>query len=296
MDTAQPPLPRPRMTDSTQAPFTLRDGLNIALYDWPLPLRWRPRAVVLIVHGLGEHAWRYDILAQRLNQWGFCVRAFDQRGHGESGGARGVLPDDDALLDDLAEVLADTRRHLSEPWACPLILLGHSMGGLVAASFVQREIAPVDGLVLSSPALDAGIGPLQRKLMRLLYRWAPNLSLPNGLDPGFISHDAAQVQAYRADRLVHDRISARLAFFIDSNGPHVVAAAPSWSVPTLLLYAGADRLVRPEGSRGFAAVAPPQRVQSHCLQGQFHEIFNEADPSLAYSTLQQWLDGFAPAP
>ena len=58
------------MTDTTQAPFTLRDGLNIALFDWPLPPRQRPRAVVLIVHGLGEHAWRYDGLARRLNQWG----------------------------------------------------------------------------------------------------------------------------------------------------------------------------------------------------------------------------------
>ena len=117
------------MSDTTQAPFTLRDGLNLALYDWPLPLRMRPRAVVLIVHGLGEHAWRYDALAQRLNDWGFCVRAYDQRGHGESGGAQGVLPDDDALLTDLSEVLDDTRRHLANPWACPLILFGHSMGG-----------------------------------------------------------------------------------------------------------------------------------------------------------------------
>src|SRR5690606_34986185 len=119
-------------------------------FDWPLPSRRRPRGVVVIVHGLGEHAWRYDTLAQRLNQWGFAVRAYDQRGHGESGGAQGVLPDEDALLDDLVEVLDDTRRHIAEPWACPLILLGHSMGGLVAATLVRRRLAAVDQLVLSS--------------------------------------------------------------------------------------------------------------------------------------------------
>ena len=79
------------MTDTTQAPFTLRDGLNIALFDWPLPTRWRPRGVVLIVHGLGEHAWRYDAMAQRLNEWGFHVRSYDQRGHGGSGGAGGRI-------------------------------------------------------------------------------------------------------------------------------------------------------------------------------------------------------------
>lgn len=283
------------MIDSTQSPFTLRDGLNVATYDWPLPSRQRPRAVILIVHGLGEHAWRYDDVAQRLNEWGFSVRAYDQRGHGESGGEPGVLPDDDALLDDLAEVVDDTRRHITQPWACPLILLGHSMGGLVAATFVQRQIEPVDGLVLSSPAFDTGMTRFQRALTRLLYRWAPNLTLPNGLDANAISHDPAIVQAYQNDRLVHNRISARLAHFIDSNGPRVVAAAPSWAVPTLLMYAGADLLVRPEGSRAFAAVAPPQWVSSRRLDGQFHEIFNETDPSTAYATLSAWLDHQAPA-
>lgn len=281
--------------DTTEAPFTLRDGLNIALYDWPLPGRRRPRAVVLIVHGLGEHAWRYDPLAQRLNDWGFAVRAYDQRGHGDSGGQRGVLPDDDALLEDLYEVVDDTRRHIAQPWACPLILLGHSMGGLVAATFVQRALAPVDALVLSSPALDAGLGALQKRLIALLYRWAPDFTVANGLDARRISHDPAVVQAYQQDKRVHNRISARLAHFIARNGPQVVAAAPTWRLPTLLLYAGADHLVRPAGSRAFAAMAPRACVTSQCLDGQYHEIFNEADPSAAYSALKTWLDGMAPA-
>ena len=283
------------MSDSTQAPFTMRDGLNIALFDWPLPVRQRPRGVVLIVHGLGEHAWRYDAMAQRLNEWGFHVRAYDQRGHGGSGGARGVLPSDDALLADLLEIIEATRVHLTEPWACPLILLGHSMGGLVVSTLVQRGLAPVDHLVLSSPALDAGIGPVQKRLIALLKRWAPNLTLPNGLDVQALSHDPAVVAAYQKDPMVHDRISARLADFIDRNGPEVVAAAPTWTVPTLLLYAEQDRLVRPQGSRAFAAVAPKPLVSSHCLKDQYHEIFNEADPSPAFGALKEWLAEQVPA-
>ena len=282
------------MADTTQAPFTLSDGLNLALYDWPLPLRRRPRGVVLIVHGLGEHAWRYDPLAQRLNEWGFCVRAFDQRGHGESGGARGVIPHEDALLDDLAEVVDDSRRHIAQPWACPLILLGHSMGGLVAAAFVQRRMAPVDLLVLSSPAFQTGIGGIQRKLIHLLHRFAPNLALGNGLDASKISHDLEVVRAYQKDRLVHDRISARLASFIDETGPKVMAAAPGWSVPTLLMYAAEDRLVRPEGSKAFAKAAPRSVVSSQRFEGLYHEIFNEDDPSEVFATLRRWLDGRAP--
>ncbi|MBS3998328.1 MAG: lysophospholipase [Hydrogenophaga sp.] len=283
------------MSDTTQAPFTLRDGLNLALYDWPLPMRWRPRGVVLIVHGLGEHAWRYDPVADRLNEWGFCVRAYDQRGHGDSGGGRGALPSDDALLDDLAEVLDDTRRHIAEPWACPLILMGHSMGGLVASSFVQRGLAPVDALVLSSPALDAGMGVVQQQLVSLLYRWAPNFALSNGLDVRKISHSTAVVDAYQRDRLVHDRISARLARFIEQNGPRVLAAAPHWTVPTLLMYAGADALVRPAGSQAFAQQAPATVLTSRCFEGLYHEIFNEEDPSEVFTTLRGWLNRLVPA-
>lgn len=284
------------MSDTTQAPFTLRDGLNLAIYDWPLSTRRRPRAVVLIVHGLGEHAWRYDAVAHRLNDWGFCVRAYDQRGHGDSGGRQGVLPYEDALLDDLAEVLEDTRSHIAEPWSCPLVLMGHSMGGLVASTFVQRAMAPVDGLVLSSPALATGIGGAMRKLIDLLHRFAPSLALSNGLDARKISHSEAVVDAYQKDRLVHDRITARLARFIDSNGPRVVAAAPLWKVPTLLMYAGADKLVAPAGSRAFAAAAPRERVTSQCFEDLYHEIFNEADPSAVFEALKNWLDRQAPVP
>ena len=282
------------MFETTQAPFTLRDGLNIALFDWPLPVRQRARGVVLIVHGLGEHAWRYDAMAQRLNEWGFHVRSYDQRGHGGSGGARGVLPSEDALLDDLLEIIEDSQMHMSEPWECPLILLGHSMGGLIAATLVHRGLAQVDSLVLSSPALDAGISGFQKKLIGLLERWAPDLTLSNGLDVQALSHDAEVVAAYQRDPMVHARISARLAGFIDRNGPLVVASAPTWTMPTLLLYAGMDRLVRPEGSRAFAAVAPAAVVTSRCLEGQFHEIFNEADPSQAYGELRRWLEAQAP--
>jgi len=282
------------MSDTTQAPFTLRDGLNIAVYDWPLPMRQRPRAVVLLVHGLGEHAWRYDPLATRLNEWGFCVRAYDQRGHGESGGRRGVLPDDDALLDDLAEVLDDTRRHIAQPWSCPLIVLGHSMGGVVSAAYALRAQATgqngVDALVLSSPALEPGLGVFQRALVSLLYRLAPDLAVGNGLDTSKLSHDEAVVTAYRKDRRVHNRISARLARFIAQNGARVMAAAPQWRVPTLLLYAGADHLVDPAGSRTFAQRAPRHVVMAQGFDALYHELFNERDPSAVFGTLRAWLD------
>lgn len=288
------------------APFTARDGENLALYEWPMQA-WQtddalpPRAVVLIVHGLGEHASRYDHVARQLLDWGFAVRAYDQRGHGESGGARGGLSSEALLLEDLAEVVDDTRqraqrlpRASGKPAApLPLILLGHSLGGLVAGRFVSLQVRPVDGLVMSSPALDPGLNVLQKLLLATLPAIAPNLRINNGLKPEFISHDKQVVSRYLADPLVHAKISARLARFIATAGPATVAAADTWRTPTLLMYAGADKLVNPAGSRAFAEAAGRHHarvVTSRCFDELYHELFNELDAAPVFATLKAWLD------
>ncbi|MBL8335836.1 MAG: lysophospholipase [Rhodoferax sp.] len=277
------------MSGSNFSPLTAQDGTHLVVVDWPLS-KGPVRGVVLIVHGLGEHAWRYDHVAERLNSWGFAVRAYDQFGHGESMGQRGALPSEDRLLSDLAEVVDESRFRMSA--STPLILLGHSMGGLVAGRFVAQARRPVQALVMSSPALDPGLNPFQKLLLAVLPRIAPDLRVGNGLDARFISHDPAVVAAYKADPLVHDRISARLALFIAQNGPATVAAAPAWTVPTLLMYAGDDRLVQPQGSRRFAQAAPPDVVTARCFDGLYHEIFNELAPQReqVFAELQRWLD------
>jgi alpha-beta hydrolase superfamily lysophospholipase len=279
-------------TLSTLSNFTTADGDNLAVQDWPLDSGVRLRGLVLIVHGLGEHAGRYQHVARRLNGWGFAVRSYDQCGHGESSGARGSLPGDTRLLDDLADLIDNTRARL--PAGTPLILLGHSMGGLVAARFVSLGLRAVDALVLSSPALDTGMSPFQKLLVAVLPRIAPNLRVGNGLNADFLSHDPAVVRAYRADPLVHDRISARLARFFATEGPATIAAAPNWDLPTLLLYAGDDRLVSPQGSRRFAEAAPADIVSAVCFETLYHEIFNEPAGGTAshpvIDALRKWLD------
>ena len=150
------------LISSTLTTFTAADGENLAVQDWPLPEGMMARGTVLLVHGLGEHVGRYDALAQRLNAWGYAVRGYDQYGHGESGGPRGGLNTDTRLLEDLGDLVDATRART--PAGQPLVLLGHSMGGLVAARFVALNMRPVDALVLSSPALDAGLGAVQKML------------------------------------------------------------------------------------------------------------------------------------
>lgn len=275
-------------TESTLSTFAAVDGEQLMLQEWPLPPQLAQRGTVIVVHGLGEHAGRYDRLARRLNDCGFAVRGYDLYGHGESGGPRGGLSSDTRLLDDLADIV-DSTRHRMEP-GTPLLLLGHSLGALVAARLVALGMAPVDGLILSSPAFNAGFTRFQQLLLAVLPALLPNLRVGNGLQPQYLSHDPAVVAAYRADPQVHDRISARLARFIALSGPAVLAAAPRWTVPTLLLYAGDDRLVNPQGSRDFAAAAPPKLVQSQCFDGLYHEIFNEPDAQPVFDALQTWID------
>ncbi len=278
------------MSDSFLSPLTAADGENIAILDWPLPRDAQRRGTVLIVHGLGEHAARYQALAGWLNTQGFAVRAHDQYGHGDSGGERGALPYYERLLEDLSDVVDGTRLRMGP--SEPLILLGHSMGGMVAAHFVAQTVQRVEALVLSSPAFDPGLNPLQKLLLATLPQFVPNLRLGNGLKLKYLSHDPKVVAAYQRDPTVHDRISVRLASLIAKAGAECIATAPRWPIATLLLYAGEDKLVNPQGSHAFAAAAPSALVQAHCFEHMYHEIFNEPDRAEVLAVLQTWLQRF----
>lgn len=272
--------------------LTLADGTELRLHAWPATAGHRGQ--VLIVHGLGEHAGRYAHVAAALNAQGWQVNAYDQRGHGASTGARGALPGAEALCEDLAAVIGRVR---SGPG--PFVLLGHSMGGLLAARYVAEALAqkpalwsrPVDALVLSSPALEADLTTAQKLQLAMAGTLAPNMALGNGLKPEWVSRDPAVVRAYVADPLNHDRITPRLARFIVDGGVLVRARAPQWRVPTLLMWAGADRCVAPAGSAAFAADAPKAVVQHRCFDGLAHEIFNEPEQAEVLSHLTRWLEG-----
>ena len=270
----------------------MRDGVALRTRSWWQATAAPARATILLVHGLGEHAGRYAHVARSLNDRGFDVRAYDHFGHGESPGKRGTITTPDRLLDDLAEMV--DRARAAMPAGQPLVLLGHSMGGAVAADFVARGLRPAQGLVLSSPALDAGMNPIQRGLAALLARVWPGLAIGNGLPAEGISHDPGEVAAYKADPLVHDRISGRLAHYIASAGPRVLAQATAWRTPTLLLYAGADRLVAPQGSRRFAALAPRGVLAAREFPAHYHELFNEIERAQVLDALHAWLDARFP--
>ncbi len=272
-------------------PVITDDGLSLHLRVWPAgdPRR----GVVVLVHGLGEHIDRYDHVARRLNGLGFAVVGYDHRGHGRSPGPRGGMPSDESLCADLGRVLYAARAEF--PGA--LVLLGHSLGGLIAGRFVAEGLQPVpaawwrpvDALAMSSPALDPGTSAVQKLLLAVVAPMLPNLAVNNGLKVDWISRDTGVVKAYAADPLVHDRITGRLGLFVARQGPAVVAAAPRWTTPTLLMWAGADRCVSPRGSAAFAAGAPAGVVTVREWPRLFHEIFNEPEQGDVLKVLDDWL-------
>ncbi len=276
----------PAHAQSTRSDLAGEAGA-LAVYDWPAP-EVAALGTVVLVHGLGEHAGRYQEVAAHLRSWGFNVRAYDQQGHGQSAGARGDMLRPGSLQADLGHVIDATRQrpHCAD---LPLVLLGHSMGGLVVARALAEQLRYVAAAVLPSPALAATPNALQKLLLATLPRLAPHLCVDNGLNPNLVARDAQVVQAYKADPLVHRRISAGLAAWILAQGHRTLAEAAQWNVPTLLLYAGDDHLVHAPASTEFARSAPAALVQAHCFEAMYHEIFNDPERDQVLTVLKAWL-------
>lgn len=272
------------------------DGLTLHTRHWRAhaPAASPALGTAVLVHGLGEHIGRYEHVAEHLVAQGWDVRGFDHRGHGRSGGRRGDIAQPDSLLRDLGAFIDEVRRTDA---ARPLVLIGHSLGGLVAARFVAEGLSPrpapwhrpVDGLVLSSPAIDPGLSALQKALLAVGPRLLPHLCVNNGLQAEWICNDPAVVQAYRQDPLVHDRVSGLLGCFIADAGPVVLARAPAWQVPTLLMWAGQDRCVSPAGSQRLSESLPPALCTARAFPELAHEILNERERGEVLAQLSAWL-------
>jgi len=258
---------------------------TLAFYSWPQPPQ-NPHAAVLLLHGLGEHMGRYGHVASALQAAGYVVFGYDHHGHGLSSGLRGNLLSPSQLVDDVHFVIG----HVRTLTPAPLVLLGHSMGGLIAARAVAQSLPNIDALVMSSPALGAQTNWIQKVLLATLPKLLPHVRVDNGVKSAWLARDAKVVRAYLEDPLVHRQISAGLAAWILKEGAQTVAQASAWSMPTLLMYAGQDQLVLPQASADFARLAPSQVLQSQCFNVMYHEIFNDPEKAVVFAKLLSWLD------
>jgi alpha-beta hydrolase superfamily lysophospholipase len=262
------------------------DGLDLYVRCWEaeaVPRQW----TFVIVHGLGEHGGRYQPFAEWFTPLGATVYAMDHRGHGRSGGQRGHAPSLNALLEDIDQVVVRARSQSGGP----VVLVGHSFGGLLAIAYALRHQDHIDKAVFSAPLLKVKVKvpAWKRSLANVLPKVAPRMSLSNGVDADVLSHDPANARTYRSDPLVHDRITAGLYGDTIARGEEFIARAAELRVPFLLLHGRDDQIVDPTGSqRFFARATAPDRA--FCLYpGLYHEIFNEVDHEQVFQDIQSWL-------
>jgi len=268
------------------------DRIELAWQSWTPPAA---QAVIVVVHGLAEHMGRYRETAEYLANRGYAVVAADLRGHGRSAdGHHAGRVHVDQFSDYFHDVDAVVQLARKEHGDLPLFLLGHSMGGLIALSYVLEKPAGLAGAIISSPALGThpdSRPPLLLKLMvKVLSRLAPRLLIKSNLDTSTISRDPAVVSAYVADPLVSNKVSARWYESMMKAMDHAFDRAASLRVPLLLMQSGADRLVDPAATARWAAAAPKQYVELVIWEGFYHEMLNEPDKDRVREKIHNWLE------
>jgi alpha-beta hydrolase superfamily lysophospholipase len=243
------------------------------LYAWTRQPEGQPRGVVAHVHGMGEHSRRYDHLTAIWAAHGYVSAGFDLRGHGRSEGARGHTPSYGQLLDDVATFLES----LDDQWGdLPLTLYGHSMGGNLVLNYALQRRPPAIAVVASAPYLRLACEPSawRLRLAGLLKRIAPTTSFKTGIERAALSRDPAVIDAYLADPLIHDRISASFFAAVHAAGEAAIMGAPATTLPTLVMHGSADRITSPAGSAAYV-----DRAAGHAAlrvwDGFYHELHNE---------------------
>lgn len=266
--------------------FKTFDGLSLFGQSWQP--EDRPRAVVCLVHGIGEHSGRYVHVADSLIQSGYALISFDLRGHGKSEGPRGHIPSYEAIMQDISSLLEVSNKKFPQS---PFFLYGHSLGGNLVLNYVLRRQSHLKGVIATAPWLRLAFKPPAFKIALgkiTNYIW-PSFSQKSGLDTKALSRNLKVVHAYENDPLVHDRISARMFIGIYQSGQWALEHASEFSLPLLLMHGGDDKIISVEASREFA-----NKINENCTlkvwDELYHEIHNEPEKEEVFKFLIDWLD------
>ncbi|MEH6519509.1 MAG: lysophospholipase [Halioglobus sp.] len=247
-----------------------------------------PRAVIVLVHGAGEHSARYQHFAEFFTGQGFAVAAMDHPGHGRSEGTGGYIDS----FSEYTETLHIFQQQVSAEFSgMPKVLLGHSMGGLISVNYLLENQQAFSACVLSGPAIKSDLEPgfLQMLIIRLLSSLLPKIGALQ-LDASGVSRDLAVVADYQADPLVyHGKLSARLIFELFLTMDTVQAQAAAITLPMLLLHGEKDNMASPSGSRFLHEHISSEKNRLEIYPGLYHEIFNEPEKEQVFGDILDWL-------
>ena len=256
-----------------------RDGQVQLRRHWPASA---PKAVVLFIHGISEHSGRYEHVGHFLAEQQFAVIAIDLRGFGQSGGHRAYVASFDEYLDDVEDQLHELR-----VLQLPVVLMGHSMGGLIALSYALSTRPQPDLLALSAPALGANIPAPLRALAPVLATVAPRLRVPSPIRGDMLATDPAVGEAYFADPLVVRTTTPSLGVALIRQMEWAVAHLDTLGLPTLVQHGADDTLVPARSTRSLRDHPLVTRRTYPALR---HEIYNETIRAAILQDLVDWLD------
>jgi alpha-beta hydrolase superfamily lysophospholipase len=268
-----------------QTEFSWKTGEGGAIYA----VEWRPegtaKAVVALVHGLGEHLHRYDHLAEAYGKAGIGIVALDLPGHGRSEGKRGHASYA-LIMDQIDRLLEEARSRFP---GLPVFLYGHSLGGSLVLTYLIARKPGLAGAVVTAPGLatTTPVAPAKVLVAKLMSGILPSLTLANGLDVTAISRDPKEVQRYRDDPLITDQVSARLGNDLLQAGPNVMAAAAEIGLPLLLVQGSADRIADPATNERFARSVPGATLK--VFEGGYHELQNDPCKAEFFAFVLDWI-------
>jgi len=250
--------------------------------------------VVVLMHGFAEHCRRYDELAEFFLRRGITVCRLDARGHGRSNGQRGYIRRFDDYVDDLC---AYVERVSALAPGRPLVLLGHSNGGLIAIRAAQRGLQALSGLVLSNPLIElrAARRPVPDSVARLLSWGAARLPLPNGVRPEDLTHDVSLREAARRDRHCYRVATPRWYWSARLTGQAALAEADQLTMPLLVIVGELDPLVEPRAVRAFHERVAARDKELVTRPGELHEVLNELGRRSLFEHIADWLQRLAGA-
>ncbi len=262
------------------------DGLKLYAQAWEP--EGKSKAVVCLIHGLGEHSGRYAHLGNFLTRHHYALLAFDLPGHGKSEGQRGHVESMKVFEKDISLFLNQaSQRHPD----LPLFLYGHSLGGTLVLDYPYTTSIKLAGVIATGPLLRPGFEPPAWKITlgKVMSRLLPTFSMANEIERPALSRDPNVVEAYNTDPLVHDRLSARLGIDMLETGSALMERAADFPFPLLLMHGGVDRITSPQASREFAEKAG-DRCTLKIWDGCYHEIHNEPEKDQVFQFLLDWME------